>query len=55
MMLASIQDHLPKELSLGGVNQRMRGKDGRKRSKRTSGTEKNPTARYLLTLSLFAS
>ena len=33
MMLAGIQDHVPKELSLGGVNQRMRGKDGGKGSK----------------------
>src|ERR1039458_5556117 len=52
MMLASIQDHIPKELSVGSVNQSMRGKDGRKGSKRTSGSEKNPTAGYPLTFSV---
>src|SRR5664280_2970843 len=52
VMLASIQDDVPKELSLGGVNQCMRGKDGRKGSKRTSRSEKNPTVGYLLTLSV---
>jgi hypothetical protein len=30
----------------------MRGKDGRKGSKRTSGSEKNPTVGYVLTLSV---
>src|ERR1019366_4488998 len=52
MMLASIQDDVPKDLSLGGVNQCMRGEDGRKGSKRTSGSEKNPTAGYVVTLSV---
>lgn len=52
MMLASIPNHVPKELSFGGMNQRMRGQDGRKRSKRASGTEKNAATAYLLTLSV---
>ena len=52
MMLAGIHHHLAKELSFGGVDECMRGKDSCKGSKSTSGTEKNPRAGYLLTLSV---
>ncbi len=52
MILAGIHDHLAKELSFGGVNECMRGKDSGKGSQSTSGTEKNPRAGYLPTLSV---
>ena len=52
MMLACIHDHLAKELSFGSMNECMRAKDGCKGSQSTSGTEKNPRAGYLATLSV---
>ncbi len=52
MVLASIRDHVAKELALGGVNQGMRGQDGRNGRERAPRAEKNAAGKYFVPSSL---